>query len=386
MYSQNVKVKEKKYKKSYTGRVYEYKNYRHNKPQKNPVSFIKILCVFILWVLILAPALYVNYSHFLAPVYLYRFLNSSLTFNAEKIYKPYLSYINNSYFMGQNLLVSSPKKGKEKILKINSLGENYEIKSKIQKILKEYPNLHAGIYIYDYLSAKTVEINSSEVFETASIIKIPILFELFNLSKHLENEGFMPIDLDKTIEFKESHRTEGSGELQYSDAGKTYSLDYLAKIMIRKSDNSATNILIEELGGINSINSSLRSWGFPKTQIGNWLPDLEGENKTTPEDMATMLYNLDNVAFMPRKYSSVIKEIMSKVENRTLIRSQVPDSALLVHKTGDIGKMLGDAGIIYTPQGKKYIMVILVKRPHNDYSARELIQKVSKVVYDNLGA
>ena len=77
---------------------------------------------------------------------------------------------------------------------------------------------------------------------------------------------------------------------------------------------------------------------------------------------------------------------MSHVENRTLIKSQLPNDAVLMHKTGDIGKMLGDAGIIYTSNGKKYILSVMVKRPHNDYGARDLIQKVSKAAYQRLGA
>ncbi len=337
------------------------------------------------WSVILFFTTSVNSKSFLEPVYINRINNRALQFKAETIYAPTLNYMSNLNFMGQNHLAPIFKKGREKILSINSTGELQSLKSEIENISENYKHLHAGVFVYDYMSGKTVQINQDEVFPSASIIKIPVLLDLFNRSKNLENEGFEPVDINNKMTFEESHRTEGSGELQFTKANADYTLDYLAKIMIRKSDNSATNMLLEYNGGINEINSSLRHWGFSKTQVSNWLPDLRGTNTTSPKEIGTMLYNIDNQKFIPKKSALIIKEYMSKVENRTLIKSQVPDSATLIHKTGDIGTMLGDAAIIYTPSGKKIILVVMVKRPHNDYSARDLIQKISKAVYQKLG-
>lgn len=349
------------------------------------VSKVKIYAALIVWASVLLGALSINKPNFLEPVYLNRLNNSNLEFKAETVYAPTLNYANNLNFLNTNILANVPDKGKGKLLPITSTGELTALKNSILPILDNYKNLHAGIFIYDYHTGKTVDINKDEIFPAASIIKIPVLLDFFNRNKDLEKEGFDPISLDKKLTFTEAHRTEGSGNLQFKSANVDYSIDYLAKIMIRKSDNSATNMLIEEVGGINQLNAALRHWGFSKTQVTSWLPDLKGTNTTTPYDIATMLYNIDNQKFLPIQSAANIKEYMTKVENRTLIKSQLPPDAVLMHKTGDIGKMLGDAGVIYSPSGKKYIMVIMVKRPHNDYGARELIQKVSKVAYSTLG-
>ena len=349
------------------------------------VSKVKIYAALIVWASVLLGALSINKPNFLEPVYLNRLNNSSLEFKAETVYAPTLNYANNLNFLNTNILANVPDKGKGKLLPITSTGELTALKNSILPILDNYKNLHAGIFIYDYHTGKTVDINKDEIFPAASIIKIPVLLDFFNRNKDLEKEGFDPISLDKKLTFTEAHRTEGSGNLQFKSANVDYSIDYLAKIMIRKSDNSATNMLIEEVGGINQLNVALRHWGFSKTQVTSWLPDLRGTNTTTPYDIATMLYNIDNQKFVPIQSAANIKEYMTKVENRTLIKSQLPEDAVIMHKTGDIGKMLGDAGVIYSPSGKKYIMVIMVKRPHNDYGARELIQKVSKVAYSTLG-
>ena len=356
---------------------------RQQKTKRN--SKKKVVAALFVWSSILLGAFSINKPNFLEPVYLNRLNNSDLEFKAESVYAPTLNYANNLSFLNTNILASIPETKKGKLLPINSTGELTSLKNSILPILDNYKNLHAGIYIYDYHTGKTVDINKDEVFPAASIIKIPVLLDFFNRNKDLEKEGFEPVSLDKKLTFTEAHRTEGSGNLQFKSADVDYSIDYLAKIMIRKSDNSATNMLIEEVGGINQLNAAIRHWGFSKTQVTSWLPDLKGTNTTTPYDIATMLYNIDNQKFLPLQSAANIKEYMSHVENRTLIKSQLPENAVLMHKTGDIGKMLGDAGVIYSPSGKKYIMVIMVKRPHNDYGARDLIQKVSKTVYNSLG-
>lgn len=370
---------------SYTYKRPEFKAYGKQRQKKKKISKTAVFLALCFWTTAMFFATVVNKDNFLSPVYLNRINNKSLNFDAKAIYAPTLNYMNNLTLFGENLLAPVPNKGKEKIVTINSAGELTALKNQILNITDNYKNLHAGVYVYDYMTGKSVEINSEEVFPAASIIKIPVLLDLFNRSKNLEKEGFSPIDINKKMTFTEAHRTEGSGNLQFKSANVDYSLDYLAKIMIRSSDNSATNMLIEEVGGINELNASLRHWGFSKTQVSNWLPDLKGTNITTPKDIATMLYNIDNQKFLPMASAANIKEYMSHVENQTLIKSQVPPDAVLMHKTGDIGRMLGDAGIIYTPSGKKFIVVIMVKRPHNDYGARELIQKVSKTIYSTLG-
>lgn len=46
---------------------------------------------------------------------------------------------------------------------------------------------------------------------------------------------------------------------------------------------------------------------------------------------------------------------MGHVHNNRLIAAGLPAGAEFLHKTGDIGKMLGDAGIVYAPNGKNIL-------------------------------
>ncbi|HEY9858134.1 MAG TPA: serine hydrolase, partial [Candidatus Obscuribacterales bacterium] len=54
------------------------------------------------------------------------------------------------------------------------------------------------------------------------------------------------------------------------------------------------------------------------------------------------------------------------------------------HKTGDIGFLLGDAGIVVMPNGKHYMAAVLVESAYDDPAARDFIQDVSRIVYTYL--
>ncbi len=69
-----------------------------------------------------------------------------------------------------------------------------------------------------------------------------------------------------------------------------------------------------------------------------------------------MLYNLDNPGFWNINSMEYIMNYMSNVENNRLIQAGLDPKALFVHKTGDIGKMLGDAGNRFTPNSKNTLL------------------------------
>ena len=75
---------------------------------------------------------------------------------------------------------------------------------------------------------------------------------------------------------------------------------------------------------------------------------------------------------------------MSKVKNNRLIQAGLPEGVPFAHKTGDIGTMLGDAGIVYMPSGQHYIVVILAKRPHNDAAGVNFIKSASSLIYTKM--
>ena len=323
-----------------------------------------------------------NFKQYFEPLFLNRFLNKNIKLDIKPYVFPTEQYAHNSFFFGQYQLTPRAQKAKE-IGDIQIVSEMTDTKNKLLELAKNYSKLQPSIFVWEYSTGSGLEINSDEVFPSASIIKIPIAFELIRLIDSTQNTS-KPINLTDKRMFTEEFRTLGSGDLQYTKADIPYSLDYLANIMIANSDNSATNMLLYEIGGVDGFNRAMRNLGLKVTSMGDWLPDLEGKNKITAREISKILYNIDNPSYINPKYKNILKEYLGNTRNIHLIKEKLPPDVMVLHKTGDIGSMLGDSGIVYANNGKKYIVTILAKRPHNDYGAKLFIQEASLLIFNDI--
>ena len=299
----------------------------------------------------------------------------STSVNLYSIANPITNYIHNDMFDNQLLLTPTIQKTHSEVTTMYQTSEMQPLKEQLIALMRQYPTIKPAIYAWEYEQGQFVNINAEEIYPAASIIKLPVLVRMF---KSIEANQFTIYD---EMTLTEQYRSSGSGNLQYAQAGRNYTMDYLAKIMIQDSDNTSTNMIMSKLGGMDDVNIGLRDWGISTTYLRTWLPDLQGTNKTTALDMAKILYNLDNPGFLNINSREYIIDYMSHVKNDRLIQAGLGEGALFIHKTGDIGTMLGDAGIVFAPNGKKYIVVILAKRPHNAYQGKEFITKASELIY-----
>lgn len=295
----------------------------------------------------------------------------------NELLNPTVNYLSNDLFLNTRML-SGAKIQKPEMTTLYMTENMPVIQAKLQKLMAAYPSVKPSVFVWDYDTGKFVDIKADIPYSAASIIKIPVLIQLF---KSIESNQMTIYD---EMTMTPYYKSEGSGDLQYKGVNATYTIDQLARVMITKSDNSATNMLMSAMGGMPDVNSAVRNWGLKSTQVNNWLPDIAGTNYTTAKDLATMLYNLDNPGFLNINSREYIVDYMSHVENNRLIQAGLDPKALFVHKTGDIGKMLGDAGIVFAPNGKKYICVILANRPYNSPLGKDFIQKASNIIYTSI--
>lgn len=293
----------------------------------------------------------------------------------SKIVFPTQNYLHNNWFMGEFSLSGAETK-KPAMLPLSEGVELTDLENQIKNIMPMYPSIHPAVFVWDYDTGNYVDINASETFSAASIIKIPVLLQLF---RSIENNQ---VSLYDEMPLTEYYRSEGSGDLQFRAANSRYTLDQLARVMITHSDNSATNMIMSQIGSMTDVNQGIRDWGLTHTQVHNWLPDLAGTNFTTARDLARMLYNIENPDFLSAESREKIFDYMGHVKNNRLIQAGLGSGASFLHKTGDIGKMLGDAGIVFAPNGKKYIVVILANRPYNSPLGKDFIVKASEIIYN----
>ena len=240
------------------------------------------------------------------------------------------------------------------------------------------PKLHLGAFAVEPKSGRYVSVDGEQTFAAASMIKVPVLVKLLLAIDNKE------VDPGEILVMRPDLIGGGSGFLQWRPPNSRVSLKEAMETMIIFSDNTATNLIIDRLGGIDVCNKDFERWGLSQTEIHNWLPDLEGTNKTSPKDLVSILATVDKGDLLSADSRKRMLAIMEKTRIKTLLPFHLPPGSKIAHKTGDIGSLVGDCGIIDSPDGRHFIACVAVSRPHNDRRANELIRQVSKVMYSGI--
>ena len=131
--------------------------------------------------------------------------------------------------------------------------------SSVESAIASVPGV-VGVAAKHLDSGEEILHNASDVFFTASTFKVPLLLELF---RQVDNGR---IDLSERLDLNRNHRVPGSGVLKELGEGLRPTLRDLATLMIIISDNTATDILYERVGG-NNIANTMRNLGLNQTNI-----------------------------------------------------------------------------------------------------------------------
>jgi beta-lactamase class A len=260
-------------------------------------------------------------------------------------------------------------------LKLNQ--EITELKTALQSLASKNATLTPGVFLFDVDTGNYVDFNGDTVLGAASTIKTPILAAFFQAI----DEG--KVRLDDKVTLKKEHIGGGSGELQDQKPGKQFSALEVANKMIVISDNTATNMLIDLLGGIEILNDKFKQWGLTHTQLQNLLPDLAGTNKTTAKDLVNIMALMNQGQLISLKSRDRALNIMTQTANNTLLPKGLEKGATIAHKTGTIDTIAADVGIIDMPNGKRYLLGVIVQHPKTKRKAEKFIQDVSSLIYQH---
>ncbi|MGK7926539.1 MAG: serine hydrolase [Spirulina sp.] len=256
------------------------------------------------------------------------------------------------------------------------LGEEIvPLKNKIETIARQNPRYDLGVFLLDLDTKAYVNWQGTQQFSAASTIKAPILIAFF------QDVDARRARIHETLIMDEESIVGEAGRMQYQPVGSKFSAKETIEKMIVVSDNTATNMIIKRLGGINALNQRFRDWELTSTRMNDLLPDVEGKNVTSPVDLAKVLLMVNQGKLVSLRSRDRLLNIMRQVENRQLLPQGLGTGASIAHKTGNIGSLIADAGLIDTQTGRRYIAVVMVKREYNDRGARAIVQQISKEAY-----
>jgi len=268
-----------------------------------------------------------------------------------------------------------------------------------------------GVYARDLRSGVEVAYNADTVFPTASVMKIPIVYELY---RQVEAGK---VELGQRIMLGEADMVPGSGILQDLDPGLNPTIKDLATLMITVSDNAATDLVIAQLG-LDALAATLQGLGLTWTTIPMTVRGLlystvgldeanpehtyalyqeraaagtidwncrayanTDNNVSTPREMAALLAGIEGREGLSAASCDAIIDIMKRQKYTDRIPRYLPEGTAVAHKTGSLRGIRNDAGLVYAPDGP-YVIGLFAKRLADPVAGVDALSAISRAIWE----
>jgi beta-lactamase class A len=261
-------------------------------------------------------------------------------------------------------------------------------------------------------------VNADQTYPMASTYKVPILVELF----YQRSEGKLSLS-DRVEVLPSDVHPGGTIALLLDGPGLQMSIHNLINLMMRVSDNSATDILLTKIGAAN-VTSRMRALGLEKIRVDRstleMILDQEGldyatfgnlplaqlrerlaavdpqtaaranerfnateKDVATPRQMTLLMEKIFRGEIVDRASSDEIIEFMNhSMIGQTRIPALLPDGTRVVHKTGSISGSANDTGIVYLPRGHLIITVFTEDAKAPLAERDRMIAEIARFAYD----
>jgi len=281
------------------------------------------------------------------------------------------------------------------------------LEQRITKLAAAFPG-EMGVAVLDLSSGSEFSVNGDRRFPTASLIKLAVMVETY----HRIAEG--KLSKEKVIEVAAGDRVgDESVPLNMLHAGVRVTIADLLNLMIAYSDNTATNLLVREVGAA-AADRRMESYGLKDTKIfrptfrdgqADVAPELEREfglGMITPREAARLMALIAEGKVVSRAASDEMLAILGNQFDRQMIPRSLPferDKIFVANKTGwdeeklpDANGLKGeirtDAAYVKGPRSRYTIAICTRrgrdKRPGADNAALVIGAKISRLVYDQM--
>ena len=236
------------------------------------------------------------------------------------------------------------------------------LRQKLSSLLKTHEG-HVAVAIKHLATGERFEFEANRAMPTASLIKIAVMVEAYRQA----DAG--RIDLEQRITLLAGDKVPGSGILTtHFSAGTQVSLRDAIRLMIAYSDNTATNLVLEQIG-IRATAETMEKLGFPNTKIHakvfrrdtSVFPDRSkrfGLGSTTALETVQLLEQLYRKQLASPSASDAMLKHLENCQDRTKLPRFLEPHITIAHKTGSLATVRTDAGIISSPSGPLVVCVL----------------------------
>jgi beta-lactamase class A len=254
-----------------------------------------------------------------------------------------------------------------------------KLRRALAQVADSFPGV-LGVEVIDLADGSRVGVNDTLVFPQGSAIKVPILLELFRRAEarpgYLRERRAVPA----------AAHVGGSGVLTYfTDGGSELTLEDLAVLMIALSDNTATNVLIDELG-MSAVNETATRLGLTRTRLQRKMirPDLSArgdENVSTPAEAAALMARLARCDLpLSAAACARVRAILEIPKEGDAVRAVVPDSIRVASKPGDL-EGVGTVWALVDLPDRPYVVTIMATYGAGDIGAT--LRRVAALAHEH---
>ena len=263
-------------------------------------------------------------------------------------------------------------------------------------VLEETKDKLIAVAFQDLETDAEYFLNADYAFHPASTFKVHVMMEVFRQ----ENEGWLSFEKRLPIINSFTSIADGSKfsldvnddaeQTLYPRIGESETIGELTRLMIVRSSNLATNILIEKVGTKN-VNDFIEALGIEGITVRRGVEDnvafrLGMNNSATARGLTQTMNLIARKKVVSEEASSKMIEILLGQEFNESIPALLPNFVKVAHKTGWTDDVFHDTGIVYPEDRRPYVLSIMTKgfRENQESEAHECMANISKLIYENL--
>ena len=275
-----------------------------------------------------------------------------------------------------------------------------ELQARLLKLSNQIDG-RVSLYARNLDSGRDIGINADDPVRTASTIKLPIACAVV---KFVADGKYTWAD---RLTIRREDKVSGSGILTDLSDGESISLRDATTLMIIVSDNTATNLILDRVGG-DAVNDYLATLGLERTRVmrkirgdGNQLKPAQGwtreglrpENQgfgigvSTSREMVRLLEMLEQGKVVDAESSRLVLQMLERQQYKDGIGRKL-EQFRVASKSGSLDALRSDVGIVHSPHGRIAIAITVDGLPQIDYSpdnaAQKWIGEVSLAIIEGL--
>lgn len=247
--------------------------------------------------------------------------------------------------------------------------------------LEDRDNAKVGFYGRNLGTGRTLAYRADDLFATCSAFKAYVAAQILRQVERGELKLTDEVYIDPAL------FVPVASPITEPALGNWMPVSELCAAAVRQSDNTATNLMLEILGGPPSVTQFARSVGDDRTWMVRWETELntaypgDPRDTTSPRGMGTGFSNMLIGNAFEEPYRAQLEEWMRTiVTGDTRIRAGLPPGWTIADKTGagDYAST-NDIGVAFGPNGERLVLAVMTRTRSDDPKAPALNALIADV-------